>query len=90
MIEATGVVIKIDKLGRITLPVRIRDFLGLEANESLEIFTDVKTDCIRLKRVSESCLKCGTDKNLKEIKCGYYICNNCIEEVNKTDKKDIT
>jgi len=38
--KATGIVRKVDQLGRIVLPIELRRTLGIKESDPLEIFTD--------------------------------------------------
>ena len=55
--KATGVVRKIDELGRIVLPVELRRTLNIGVKDSMEIFVD--GDCIVLKQYRPCCIFCG-------------------------------
>lgn len=46
--KSTGIVRKIDELGRVVIPVELRRSLGLATEDSLEVFTD--GDYIILRR----------------------------------------
>lgn len=46
--KATGVVRRIDDLGRVVIPREIREYFHIEEGEPLEIFTD--EDCIIFKK----------------------------------------
>ena len=74
--KATGVVRRIDELGRIVLPKEIRRTLGIDEKDPLEIF--VEEDKIVLKRYNEICTFCGSEKDLKKFK-GKNICPKCIK-----------
>ena len=77
--KSTGIVRKLDELGRITLPIELRRTLGIEENERapLEIFTEDDTIC--LKRVPKAvCMDCGSTKDLVE-KDGKHLCRWCLE-----------
>ena len=74
--KSTGVVRKIDDLGRIVLPMEVRKGLGIEDKESLEIFTD--EDMIILKKLNGSCVICGSSDNLIDYK-GKSLCRSCVE-----------
>ena len=73
--KATGIVRKVDDLGRIVLPVELRRTLGIEVRDSLEIFVDEES--IILKKYLPACIICGETDNLVEY-CGKRICRNCI------------
>ena len=46
--KATGIVRKLDELGRITLPKELRNTMGIKNREPLEIFVD--EDAIVIKK----------------------------------------
>ena len=78
--KATGIVRKVDALGRIVLPIGLRRTLGIEIRDSLEIF--VKDDSIILRKYDPVCVICGESGTLKEYR-GKQICQNCIDELTK-------
>ena len=74
--KSTGIVRKIDKLGRIVLPKELRKVFGIEDREPLEMFID--EDCIILKKYEASCVFCGSQEELEKYR-DKNICKNCIE-----------
>lgn len=76
--KATGIVRKVDELGRIVLPIELRRTLDIEIKDPLEIF--VNDDCIILKKYTPACIFCGSAKDVKRIK-EKNICSECIEEL---------
>lgn len=74
--KSTGVVRKIDELGRIVLPMEIRKGLGIEEKDSLEIFVD--EDRLLLKKTCRSCVICSNIKNLIDYK-GKTLCYDCVK-----------
>lgn len=78
--KATGIVRKVDELGRIVLPIELRRTLDIEIKDPLEIF--VNDDCIILKKYTPACIFCGSAKDVKRIK-DKNICADCIEELKK-------
>lgn len=78
--KATGIVRKVDELGRIVLPIELRRNLGIEDGDSLEIY--MEGDKVVLKKHENACLFCGTDRNLVTYK-GKVICDGCIRELNR-------
>ena len=78
--KATGIVRKVDMLGRIVLPIELRRTLGIDVREPLEIF--VKDDSIILRKYDPVCVICGENGILKEYR-GKQICQNCIDELTK-------
>jgi transcriptional pleiotropic regulator of transition state genes len=76
--KATGVVRKVDELGRIVLPIELRRTMDLNEKDPIEIFVD--TDTIILKKYEPSCIFCGEAKNVGEYK-GKNICDDCMREL---------
>lgn len=78
--KSTGIVRKIDELGRIVLPMELRRTLGIDAKDGVEIYVD--QDAVILKKFNRSCTFCGEREDLKEFK-DKLICPACIEALNK-------
>ncbi len=78
--KATGVVRKIDGLGRIVIPMEIRNKLNISDNDPLEIH--VEGTSIVIKRSEPDCTFCGGSKNVIEYK-GKNICEKCLSELKK-------
>ena len=76
--KATGIVRKVDELGRIVLPVELRKNLGIESKDAVEIFVDGNT--IVLKKYEPSCIFCGNADELVKIK-DKNICKDCIKSL---------
>lgn len=76
--KATGIVRKIDALGRIVLPIEIRDTLGIKERDPLEIFVDGEN--IVFKKYSPTCIFCDSTENLTLYK-GKLICPDCINDI---------
>ena len=55
--KATGIVRKVDELGRIVLPIELRRTLNIEEKDSLEIFVDGSS--VILQKYEPSCIFCG-------------------------------
>lgn len=67
--KTTGVIRKLDELGRITLPIELRRSLNLDVKDALEI--TVQDDCIILKKAANTDIFTGEQKiwlNMKERK----------------------
>ena len=78
--KATGVVRKVDELGRIVHPVELRRNLGIEVRDPLEIFVDGES--IILKPYRPCCILCGETDGIKQFS-GKNICAGCIKEIAK-------
>lgn len=76
--KATGIVRKVDDLGRIVLPIELRRNMGINIRDSLEIFVDA--DQILLKKYAPACIFCRENDDLVEYK-GKKVCRRCIEKL---------
>ncbi|MGN1349429.1 MAG: AbrB/MazE/SpoVT family DNA-binding domain-containing protein [Anaerovoracaceae bacterium] len=76
--KATGIVRKVDELGRIVLPIELRRTLNVHIKDPLEIFVD--GEYIMLKKYEPACIFCGNAKDVQSIH-GKNVCVNCIEEL---------
>ncbi len=78
--KATGIVRKIDTLGRIVLPIEIRETLDIQERDPLEIF--VEGDRIIFKKYSPTCIFCDETEHLTMFR-DKRICDKCLEELTK-------
>ena len=76
--KSTGIVRKIDNLGRLVLPVELRRGLGLDEDPTVEIF--VEEDTIVLKKYQPACIFCGNALDITNVK-GKNICKSCLAEI---------
>lgn len=76
--KATGILRKIDGLGRIVIPMEIRNKLEISQNDPLEIH--VEGNSIVLRKYEPDCTFCGSSKNVVEYK-GKNVCEKCLKEL---------
>ena len=76
--KSTGVVRRLDKVGRIVFPVELRKALDIEEKDALEIYVDGEQ--IILKKYEPACIFCGDARDVVNYK-GKNICKNCMEEL---------
>ncbi len=76
--KSTGIVRKVDELGRIVLPVELRRTLNIAEKDALEIYVD--DDRIILKKYEPTCVFCGSSKEVISFK-GKNICPACLNEL---------
>ena len=81
--KSTGIVRKIDELGRVVIPIELRTQFNIAEKDPLEIFVD--GDGIVLKKYEKSCLFCGNTKKLYEYQ-DKLICNKCLLQLKKIKK----
>ena len=73
--KATGIIRKVDELGRIVLPIEIRRTLDISVRDELEIFMD--NDQIVLQKFEPSCIFCGSSNKLVSYR-GKNVCQECL------------
>ena len=76
--KSTGIIRKIDELGRFVIPMEMRNKLDISSNDSLEIYVEGST--IMLKKYQPDCLFCGSSKNVTPYK-GKNVCEKCLNEM---------
>ena len=76
--KSTGIVRKVDELGRIVLPIELRRTMNIEVKDALEIYVD--GDQIVLKKYEPSCIFCGNAKDIIHYK-GKNVCRACVHEL---------
>lgn len=78
--KSTGIVRKVDELGRIVLPIELRRTLGIEEKDRIEIFVDGES--IILRKYQPACIFCDNAKDFINYK-GKNICPDCIRAMNE-------
>lgn len=80
MMKSTGVVRKVDELGRIVIPIELRRTMGIEEKDALEIYVD--NDKIILRKYEPACIFCGNAEEVINYK-GKNLCRACLTELSK-------
>ena len=89
--KSTGIIRRIDELGRIVIPIELRRVMGIQTSkekgskdksdsDALEIFADGEE--IILRKYTPGCHCCGNVGDLKEV-MGLKICQDCLKELSK-------
>ena len=78
--KATGIVRRVDELGRVVIPIEIRNKFNISERDQLEIY--VNGSNIVLKKYEPNCIFCGNTNDLIEYK-DKLICKKCAQELNK-------
>ena len=78
--KSTGIIRRVDELGRVVIPIEIRNKFGIAEKDPIEIYVDGSN--IVLKKFEQSCIFCGNTENLSEYK-GKPVCDKCLEEISK-------
>ena len=78
IMKSTGMVRKIDNLGRIVLPIELRRVLDIDKDAALEVYVD--NDSIVLKKYQPACIFCGSAEGVAQYQ-GRNICGACREAI---------
>ena len=80
--KSTGIVRRVDELGRVVLPIELRRTLDIEIRSPLEIYVD--GDLIILRKYEPACIFCGEAKDVVTFK-DRIICNDCLKELTSSE-----
>lgn len=78
--KSTGIVRKVDELGRIVLPIELRRTLDIAERDELEIYLD--DDKVVLRKYEPSCIFCASNRGLVAYH-GKNVCVDCIQNMNE-------
>ena len=81
-IKSTGIIRRVDELGRIVIPMSIRQTLGLNERDPVEIFMDGER--IILQKHQSSCIFCGSTEDLIAYE-GKNVCAACREALSRNN-----
>ena len=73
--KSTGIVRKVDELGRIVLPIELRRTLDIAEKDSMEIY--IEGDAIILRKYQPACIFCDSAKDIVSYR-GQTVCSDCI------------
>jgi len=76
--KSTGIIRKVDDLGRIVLPIELRRTLDIAERDELEIF--MEDDRIVLKKYEPACVFCSSEEGLVSYR-GKNLCQECIRKI---------
>jgi transcriptional pleiotropic regulator of transition state genes len=83
--KTTGIVRKVDELGRIVIPKETREQLYISVKDPLEIFLDEEQSALILKKYIPGCIFCGEMNEVKNFK-DKLVCTQCIATIVKGNK----
>lgn len=81
MMKSTGIVRKVDELGRVVLPIELRRTLGIDEKDALEIYVDQEK--IILKKYEPACVFCGNASDI-QVFHGKNVCRECAAAMGAT------
>ncbi len=77
--KSTGIVRKVDELGRIVIPIELRRVLGVQQKDPVEIYVDAEK--IILRKYEPACIFCESADNISHYK-NKNICGECVKQLN--------
>lgn len=82
--KSTGIIRRVDELGRVVIPKEIRDNLDIIEKDAIGIYTDGNK--IVLQKYQPNCCFCGNSNDLINFH-EKLICNKCIKQIIKKYEK---
>ena len=77
--KSTGIVRKVDELGRVVIPIELRRFWGLTLRMPWNIRRRRKD---YLKKYEPACIFCGSADNVRQFS-GRIVCQECIDKMER-------
>ena len=78
--KSTGIVRRVDELGRIVIPMELRRLLGIGEKDPLEIYVDGDLIILRKYVPSQACIFCGNANDVINYK-GKNVCKECLTAI---------
>ena len=78
--KSTGIIRRVDELGRVVIPIELRNKFGITEKDPMEIY--VEGSSIILKKYEPNCIFCGNSKKLIDFQ-DKLICEKCAEKIGK-------
>ena len=83
--KSTGIIRKLDELGRVVIPIELRNKFNISEKDPIEIY--VEGSNIILKKYEINYIFCGKSGHLKEYK-EKQICENCLKKLSTLSEKN--
>lgn len=83
--KSTGIIRRMDELGRVVIPIEIRNQFNIAEKDPIEIYVDGSS--IVLKKFEPNCVFCGNTKNLLTYK-EKLICDKCSKKIGDLKQED--
>ncbi len=81
--KSTGIIRRVDELGRVVIPIEIRNQFNIIEKDPIEIY--VEGSSIVLKKFEENCIFCGNTKDLLSYN-DKLICKKCANKIGALKK----
>ncbi len=76
--KSTGIIRRVDELGRVVIPIEIRNQFNIVEKDPIEIF--VNGSSIVLKKYEPNCIFCGSNQDLLSYN-DKLICTECANKI---------
>ena len=83
--KSTGIVRRMDELGRVVIPIEIRNQFNIAEKDPMEIYVDGSS--IILKKFEPNCIFCGNTKNLLKYK-DKLVCEKCSKKIGELTNEE--
>lgn len=83
--KSTGIIRRVDELGRVVIPIEIRNQFNIVEKDPVEIY--VEGSSIILKKFEPNCIFCGNTKDLYDYN-DKLICEKCIKKIVNLKKQE--
>lgn len=85
--KSTGIIRKVDELGRVVIPKEIRDSLEILEKDPVEIYID---GCkVVIQKYNPTCCFCGNSNKLTTYK-ERLVCENCIKKITNAFNSNVS
>ena len=78
--KSTGIIRKMDELGRVVIPIEIRNQFNIAEKDPVEIYVDGSS--IVIKKYEPNCIFCGNTESLINYN-DKLICEECSKKISK-------
>lgn len=85
--KATGIVRKIDNVGRLSIPREILRVMAIELETTVEFLTD-DGGLVMLRKYVPGCVFCGSVEPDMQTVCKRNVCRACIAGIRREEERD--
>ena len=78
MLKSTGIIRRVDELGRVVIPIELRNKFGITEKDPMEIYVDGTS--IILRKFEPNCIFFNSSKKLIEFEV-KQICEKCAKAI---------
>lgn len=84
--KSTGIIRRVDELGRVVIPIELRNKFNISEKDPIEIFVDGTS--IILRKYEPNCIFCGTTKKLISYN-NKLVCTKCADKIIKLSQDSV-